>query len=65
MEEEPVFIGSDVWIGRRVIILPGVHIGDGVVIGSGAVVTKDIPSYSVVGGVPARIIKSRLEEKLR
>ena len=59
-ESEPITVGNDVWIGRRVIIMPGVNIGDGCVIGAGAVVTKDIPAYSVVGGVPAKIIKSRL-----
>lgn len=56
---QPVTIGNDVWIGRRVMIMPGVNIGDGCVIGAGAVVTKDIPPYSVVGGVPARVIKQR------
>ena len=56
---EPVTIGDDVWIGRRVIIMPGVTIGNGCVIGAGAVVTKDVPDYSVVGGVPARVIKNR------
>ena len=59
-EPEPITIGNDVWIGRRVIIMPGVNIGDGCVIGAGAVVTKDIPPYSVAGGVPAKVIKSRL-----
>ena len=57
---EPVSIGNDCWIGRRVMIMPGVHIGDGCVIGAGAVVTKDVPSYSVVGGVPAKVIKRRM-----
>lgn len=60
-EEKPVVIEDDVWIGRRAIIMPGVHIGRGCVIGAGAVVTKDIPDYSVVGGVPARILKRRTE----
>lgn len=55
----PVFIGDDCWIGRRVIILSGIHIGKGCIIGAGAVVTKDIPDFSVAGGVPARIIKQR------
>ena len=56
----PVVIGNDVWIGRRVIILPGVTIGDGCIIGAGAVVTKDIPPYSVAVGVPARVVKKRV-----
>ena len=58
-EEMPVVIGDDVWIGHRVMLLPGVHIGNGCVIAAGAVVTKDIPDYSVAGGVPARVIRSR------
>lgn len=58
-KEMPVYIGNDVWIGRRAMIMPGVHIGNGVVIAAGAVVTKDIPDYAVVGGVPARVIKYR------
>lgn len=56
---KPVDIGNDVWIGARVIIMPGVKIGNGVVIGAGAVVTKDIPDFAVVGGVPAKILKFR------
>ncbi len=58
-EEKPVIIGDDVWIGDRVTILPGVKIGKGSIIAAGAVVTHDVPEYSIVGGVPARIIKSR------
>lgn len=56
-------IGSDVWIGHSVIIKAGIHIGDGAVIGAGAVVTKDVPSYAIVGGVPARVIKYRFSEE--
>ena len=59
-EEKPVVIGNDVWIGTRVLILPGVTIGDGCVIGAGAVVTKDIPPYSVAVGVPAKVVKNRI-----
>lgn len=54
-----VSIGNDVWIGMRSIIMPGVRIGNGVVIGAGAVVTKDVPDFAIVGGVPARIIRYR------
>ncbi|KKH16919.1 acyltransferase [Methanosarcina mazei] len=54
-----VIIGDDVWIGHRVIILPGVKIGKGSIIGAGAVVTKDVPDYAIVGGVPAKIIRYR------
>lgn len=61
---EPVTIGNDVWIGLRVVIMPGVKIGDHVIIGSGAVVTHDIPDYAVVGGVPARVIRFRNRGRL-
>lgn len=54
----PVVIGDNVWIGDKVSILSGVTIGEGSIIGCNAVVTHDIPPYSVVGGVPAKIIKS-------
>jgi len=56
---EPVIIGDDVWFGLRSVVMPGVHIGNHVIIGAGAVVTKDIPDYAVVGGVPAKVIKYR------
>lgn len=62
MEERPVIIGNDVWIGARVILLPGVFIGDGAVVAAGAVVSKSVPSFAVVGGNPARILKYRKEE---
>lgn len=55
-------IGNDVWIGARVTILRGVTIGDGAVVASDAVVTKDVPPYAIVGGVPARIIRHRFDE---
>ena len=54
---KPICIGDDVWIGCHSLILKGVHIGDGAVIAAGSVVTKDVPSYSVVGGNPAKEIK--------
>ena len=54
-----VTIRDDVWIGRSVIILPGVTIGQGTIIAAGAVVTKDLPEYSIAGGVPARVIRYR------
>lgn len=56
-------IGNDVWIGRRAIIKAGVTVGDGAVIGSGSVVTKDVPPYAIVGGVPAKILKFRFDEE--
>ena len=55
---KPVKIGNDVWIGANVVILPGVTIGNNVVIAAGAVVTKDIPDNVLVGGIPAKIIKT-------
>lgn len=58
----PVIIGNDVWIGANVSILPEVNIGDGAILAVGAVVTKDVPPYAVVGGVPAKIIKYRFSE---
>ncbi|MBR3076019.1 MAG: CatB-related O-acetyltransferase [Bacteroidales bacterium] len=56
-------IGNDVWIGDRVSITGGLTIGDGAVVLSGAVVTKDVPPYAIVGGVPAKILKYRFDEE--
>ncbi len=56
-------IGNDVWIGNSVTIMPGLKIGDGVIIASNSVVTKDIQSYSIVGGNPASLIKKRFDEE--
>lgn len=53
----PIVIGDNVWLGEKVAILPGVRVGNGVIVGAGAVVTKDIPDYSIVVGVPAKVIK--------
>lgn len=55
----PVQIGTDVWIGAGCIILPGVTIGEGAVVAAGSVVTKDVEPYSIVAGVPAKLIKFR------
>lgn len=62
-EYSEVIIGNDVWIGARVIILDGIRIGDGAIIGAGSVVTKDIPDYAIVGGVPAKLIRYRFSKE--
>lgn len=58
-------IGSDVWIGANVVVLRGVTIGDGAIVGANAVVTKDIPPYSIAGGIPAKVIRPRVPDDLR
>ena len=63
-EPRPCVIGDDVWIGRRVMIMPGVTIGSHSIIAAGAVVTKDVPEYAIVAGVPAKIIKYRKNEEI-
>lgn len=63
VETRQTSIGNDVYIGANVTVLDGVHIGDGSVIGAGAVVTKDVPPYAVVAGVPASILKYRFDER--
>ncbi len=57
-------IGNDVWIGYQAVILSGVTIGDGAIVGSRAVVTKDVPAYTIVGGVPAKSIRRRFPDKI-
>lgn len=59
-----VVIDDDVWIGDRVLILPGVHVGSGSIIGAGSVVTKDVPPYAIVGGNPAHVIRMRGKESM-
>jgi acetyltransferase-like isoleucine patch superfamily enzyme len=60
-EARPVVIGADVWIGAGCIILPGARIGDHAVVAAGSVVTRDVPSGAIVGGVPAKTIRMRSE----
>lgn len=57
-----IIIGNDVWIGYEAVILSGVTIGDGAIIGTRAVVTKDVPPYTIVGGVPAKPIRNRFDD---
>jgi len=61
-KQDKVVIGPDVWIGHNAIIMPGVTIGTGAAIGSGAVVTKDVPPYAIVVGVPAKVLRLRFDE---
>lgn len=61
----PPIIGDDVWVGSRAIIMRGVSIGQGAVIGAEAVVTKNVPPYAIVAGVPSKIIKYRFDEDMR
>ena len=59
---KPTLIGSNVWIGHGAIILNGVTIGDGAIVAAGSVVLRDVPPYAIVGGNPARFIRSRLDQ---
>ena len=59
-----IVIGNDVWIGYEAVIMAGVTVGDGAIIGTRAVVTKDVPPYTIVGGVPAKPIRKRFSENV-
>lgn len=59
-----IVIGNDVWIGSNAKIMSGVHVGDGSIIAANAVVTKDVEPYTVVGGVPAKMIKKRFPDEI-
>lgn len=64
-DESPIcHIGNDVWIGTRAVIMDGVNIGDGAIVAAGAVVTKDVPPFAIVGGIPAKVIKYRFSQKM-
>lgn len=63
-EYKKISIGNDVWVGARAVIVDGVSIGNGAIIAAGAVVTKDVPPYAIVGGVPAKIIKYRFSKDI-
>jgi virginiamycin A acetyltransferase len=58
-----IVIGNDVWIGYEAVVLAGVRIGDGAIVGTRALVTKDVPPYSIVGGVPAKILRHRFDSE--
>lgn len=59
-----IVIGSDVWIGAQAMVMSGVTIGDGAIVAAGSIVTKDVPAYSIVGGIPAKILGCRFSEKV-
>ena len=63
-QSKETVIGNDVWIGHNAIVKSGCKIGDGAVVGAGAVVTKDVPPYAIVGGVPAKVIRMRFPEDI-
>ena len=64
-EQAQITIGNNVWIGQKVVIMDGVTIGDNSIVATGAIVTKDVPPYSIVGGVPAKVIKTLFNDEMR
>ena len=64
-EQAHITIGNNVWIGQKVVIMDGVTIGDNSIVATGAIVTKDVPHYSIVGGVPAKVIKTLFNDEMR
>lgn len=64
-EQAHITIGNNVWIGQKVVIMDGVTIGDNSIVATGAIVTKDVPPYSIVGGVPAKVIKTLFNDEMR
>ena len=63
MSRGDTVVGNDVWIGMDALVMPGVTIGDGAVVAAASVVTGDVPPYAIVGGNPARVLRSRLDER--
>lgn len=63
-ERERLVIGCDVWVGCHAVVMPGIRVGHGAVIGSGAVVTKNVPDFHIVAGVPARVVRSRFPDPI-
>ena len=63
-KSNPISIGNNVWIGDHTIILPGVNIGNGAIVGAGSLVTKDIPAFTIFGGVPGKVIRERFKKEI-
>lgn len=64
VENRITYIGNDVWIGSRCIVMDGVTIGNGAIVAAGSVVTKDVPPYAIVGGAPAKLIRYRFPQEM-